>query len=299
MKMDKNGYDYLSRINKLARKKICRVGVVVFNANKDSENYLKKANKIVDVVVIGSKIKGLECYDIKDEKLAGEKVIKLLDDKSIDALVRGQLHPRPLFFPLCQKMGKGELAYFDGSMRVNALIFENKKTKRFFILTGVDLMSDVTFEQKMTEVKKMIKYTKDIGIKPYVAIMTMRRSKPKDAKPIKGLKEFSIIEENYQHMEKIYNEFKKDQKIKIGMFNIEYETAVEAGANLIIPPIGPVGNAFARSLCFFSGDWELISAQALQFRPYIIQEGFKTANGKAFYNHIIAAAADVNSNSKI
>lgn len=290
--MDKNCYGMAAKIMSEARRKRKRIGIVVFQTNNDVVKHLRLADRIAKVVVIGKKIKGLESYAISDPEVAGKRVINMLDNKEIDGLVRGQLHPRPLMLPLCKRLGS-ELKYFDGSMRINPFTFEHRKTHRFFILCGVDLMSGISYPQKRREVLTMVKHVKEIGLTPNVALMAMRRSKPKNAKPIKGLREFPIIEESYGYAEKIFSELKR-KKIKAGMYNIEYETAIKAGANIVVPPIGPVGNAFGRSLMFFSENWQLIRSQALMFRPYNIEDGYKTSNGKDFYWNIISAAATAN-----
>ena len=105
------------------------------------------------------------------------------------------------------------------------------------------------------------------------------------------MKTRDIIDESYNYSEQLLDYLKK-QNIKADFFNIEYETAVDAGVNIILPPIGAVGNAFSRSLVFFSDTWEGVAMSTPHFRPLIIQHSFKTGHGNLFYNVIIAAAAE-------
>jgi predicted methyltransferase MtxX (methanogen marker protein 4) len=187
-------------------------------------------------------------------------------------------------------MGR-ELSYFNGEKQVSMLIFENKKTKRFFVLGTAELGQGYDLEQKKYEAMEMAKYLKGWGIEPYIGVISMRRGKPKDAKPIPGYQPDPLIDKNYEYGEALVG-YLKEKGVKADFFNIEFETALDAGVNIILPSIGQVGNAFSRALVFFSENWEAVSMLPLHFRPLIIQHTFKTGHGRLFYNVIIAAAAE-------
>lgn len=287
---NKNTHGFAARLLTLAKKHRMKVAIGIDQPNPGIIKHLKQAKKIADIVIVGKKLSGFEGFALSEPQAIANKLLELLDSHYVDAVVRGQIHPRFLFLPIFQRMGM-ELSYFNGEKQVSMLIFENKKTKRFFILGTAELGQGYNLEQKKYEAREMAKYLKSWGIKPYVGVMSMRRGKPKNAKPIKGYKPDPLIDKNYKYGEALV-EYLKKQGVKADFFNIEFETAVEAGVNIIIPSIGQVGNAFSRSLVFFSENWEAISMLPLHFRPLIIQHTFKTGHGKLFYNVIIAAAAE-------
>lgn len=287
---NKNTHGFADKLLALAKKHRMKVAIGIDQPNPEIIKRLRQVKKIVDLVVVGKKISGFECFEISEPQEIADKLLNLLDSHYVDGVVRGQIHPRLLFLPLFQRMGM-ESSYFNGKKQVSMLIFENKKTKRFFVLGSAELGQGYDPEQKKYEAMEMAKYLKSWGIKPYVGVMSMRRGKPKNAKPIKGYNPDPLIDKNYEYGEALV-EYLKKRGVKADFFNIEFETAVEAGVNIIIPSIGQVGNAFARSLVFFSADWEIVSMLPLHFRPLIVQHTFKTGHGKLFYNVIIAAAAE-------
>lgn len=291
--MNKNTHNFSKKLISLSKKKKITVGIGLFNPDKEAIKYLRLAKEIVDVVLVGSKIKGFESYVASNEEEAANKLIELLDSKKIGAIVRGQIHPRYLCFPLLGRIGK-ERSCLDGSGKIMPVIFENKKTGRFFILASADLTQGFDIRQRKMEIIGMVNYLVKNGVTPYVGIMTMRRPKPKNAKKINGFNPFPIVEQTFKYAE-ITSKFLVGRGVRSDLFYIEYETAIKAGVNIIIPPIGPIGNAIARTLVFLSDEWEMIGAPALHYKPYTIEEVFKTASAKIFYNNIISAAASANS----
>ncbi len=266
------------------------VAIGIDQPTQDIVHQLKAVNRLAHVVVVGCKIRGIDSVPQTGSEQIAETLRTLLDTGAVDAVVRGQIHPRFLFLPLFRNMGM-ERSYLDGKGQVSALVFEHVRTKRFFVLSSAELSQGYDLEQKKFEALTIANFLKGYGIQPYVGIMTMRRGRPKNAKPIKGFRPNPIIDQTYLHAE-LLHAYLTQRRIRSDMFNIEYETAIEAGVNLIVPPLGAIGNAFARALTFFSENWEIVCASTLHFRPKIYQQCFKTGKGKMFYNLILAAAAE-------
>lgn len=287
---NKNTHGFAARLLTLAKKHRMKIAIGIDQPNAEIIKGLREAKKIVDLVVVGKRIPGFECIELSEPQQIAEKQIELADKHYVDAVVRGQIHPRFIFLPLFQRMGM-ESSYFSGEKQESVCVFENKKTKRFFVLATAELGQGYNLEQKKFEAMAMVKFLKQYGITPYVGVMAMRRGRPKNAKPIKGFKQHSIIDQTYDYAEELL-EYLKKNGIKSDFFNIEYETAINAGVNIIIPPLGAIGNAFARSLVFLSDSWEAIDMSTPHFRPLIMQHSFKTGHGRLFYNVIIAAAAE-------
>lgn len=287
---NKNTHGFAARLLTLAKKHRMKIAIGIDQPNQEIVKNLKAAKKIADLVIVGKKLSGFECIELGEPGEIANKLIELADTHYVDAVVRGQIHPRFLFLPLFQRLGM-KSSYFTGEKQESVCVFENKKTKRFFVLSTAELGQGYNLEQKKFEAMAMVRFLKGYGITPYVGVMAMRRGRPKNAKPIKGFKQHPLIDQTYGYAEELLKYLKK-RGIKCDFFNIEYETALGAGVNIIIPPIGAVGNAFARSLTFLSESWEGISMSTPHFRPLIMQHSFKTGHGKLFYNIIIAAAAE-------
>ncbi len=294
--MNHNTHGISSIIYSDAKKHRRRVVVAIKSADKTAIAYLKKVKRIVDVTIVGQRIPGFTSFEMTEEADMGLKMIELLEDGKVDAIVRGSVHPRYLFLPLFQKTGE-EMSYFTGKDKTTIVIFEHVKTKRFFALTSVDLWQGFDIKQKKKEALENAHFLKTMNIEPYVAVMAMRRAKPKGARRPKGYTPVDIVEKSCKDAEAT-SAYLRKQGIKADLFDIEYDNALKAGANIIVPPIGPIGNAFARSLCFFTDEWELISAPSLHFSPLAIEDGFKAGVGKSYYNHIISAAATYNRNHR-
>ena len=286
----KDTHGFAERLLRSAKKHRMKVAIGIDQPNPSIAKWLKAANKIADVTVVGKKIPGLKNIPLAEPQDIADKMIELLDAKTVDALVRGQVHPRTLFLPLFERMGM-RMSYFNGKGQQSVCMVQNTKTKRFFVIATAELGQGYNLEQKKFEALAMAKFLKSYGIAPYVGVMTMRRAKPKKAKSLPGFKQHPIIDETYKYAE-IVTDYLRKQGIKADMFNIEYETAINAGVNIILPPLGAIGNAFTRSLAFLSDTWEIVDMSTPHFKPLVVQHSFKTGTGKLFHNAIIAAAAE-------
>ena len=291
--MQDNTHYFSKILEQLAKKKRVKVAIGIQEWNDQDTSFFKKAEEYADIVFVGKEIPGFACYPAATQEEVGAKLIALMDSGEVDAVVRGQIHPRNIILPLFRRMGK-EKSYFTGQGRIGPIVFENKNTGRFFVLSTADLYQGFDFAQKKLEAFGMVAYLRAQGIEPHVAVMAMRRGKPANAQVISDMQTVPIIEETFEDSERLLG-LLKDEGVHAEFFNIEYETALKSGANIIIPPIGPVGNAIARTLTFFSGEWEMIAAPALHFRPLALEETFKTSSAKELYPHIIAAAGLANS----
>lgn len=285
-----NTHNYFAKLKALAKKRRVRIAIGIDKVSPDIVRSINRAKAFADITVVGTKVPGVKNIPLVEPQEIADTLLALLDNHDVDALVRGQIHPRFLFLPVFRRLGM-ELSYLNGIGQHTVAVFENAKTKRFFALGSVELTQGYDLQQKKSEALAIVHFLKEYGYTPYVGIMAMRRGRPKNAKPLPGFKPNPIIDQTYRYSELLLA-FLRRHRIKADLFNIEYETAVDAGVNIIIPPLGAIGNAFARSLIFFSDKWEVISNVPLHFRPLVIQHSFKTGKGRLFYNMIIAAAAE-------
>ena len=162
-----------------------------------------------------------------------------------------------------------------------------QKGEYCFVVSTSSIYQGMTLEDKIFEGERIIKYMKeDLGIEPKIGIMSSLR-------PTSKIGKYPLLDQ----MAAINTELAKYLQKKgydAKEYYFEYETAVWEGANLIIPAMGLVGNAWLKALMYL-GDWQILACPYLDL-GVIYEDGSR--NEKDFYWHIVHAVAMVNARSK-
>jgi len=226
-------YSLKQEIFKLAKKNNAKIAIGLLEASNSIKDSLKRASSFADITIIGKKIKGFKYIPANKDNIE-EKEVKLILSKKIDGLIRGQADTYKFEDLLSKKAG-----YSREQVLVSGL-FEDQ-FKRMFFTTSGSHSDGWTIKSKILMVDELIKKMNGLKIKPKIAFLTWVR-------PGSVGRNFFLDQswEQAEYLVKYYN--KKGYKVK--NYNIEIETALNDGANLICFATGASGNMFSRTLAF-------------------------------------------------
>jgi len=267
---------FLERVKKQATRP--KIGIAILRPIPETVDSLKKASEFVDITVVGARVDGFENIVEEDQDKAGAILIKLLKDDKVDGIVRGQVKDSCTLDEFHRQFNKEPLP---SNRKICPAVLE--KGEYSFIASSASIYHGMTFEDKKYEVERIIRYMReDLGVEPNIAIMSTLRPTSKVGKyPM--LDDMATINEQLaKHL--------KEQGYKVNEYYFEYETAVWSGANLIVPSMGVVGNAFFRAMTYL-GDWEFVSCPYLDL-GVVYEDGSR--NEKDFFWHIIHCASVIN-----
>jgi len=265
---------FLERAKKQKRK----IGIAILRPIPETISSLKKASKYADLIVVGAKVKGFENIIEDDTEKASKILIRLLKDKKVDGIVRGQVKDSYTLDVFFKEFNIEPIP----SNRKIAVSILQKDNYTFFISTG-SIYQGMTLEDKIYEVENIIKHMKDgFGLDPKIGIMSSLRPTSKVGK--------------YPALDKIAKintelcDYLLDKGYNAKEYYFEYETAVWDRCNLIVPSMGLVGNAWLKALLYL-GNWNLLACNYLNL-GVVYEDGSR--NEKDFFWHIIHAVAMCN-----
>jgi len=258
-----------------AKKQKRKIGIAIMRPIPETIKSLKKASKYADLTVVGAKVKGFENIIEPDQDKSSEILIKLLKEKKVEGIVRGQVKDS---FTLAEFFKQFEMAPIPSSHKVYVGIME-KGDYNFFISTS-SVYQGLTLEDKIFEVERIIRHMKeDLGVKPKIAVMGILR-------PSSNRGQYQLIDNISEQCTKFY-EYLISKGYDAKEYYMEYETAVWDRRNLIVPSIGFVGNSWIKSLLYL-GDWKLLTCNYLDL-DVVYEDGSR--NEKDFFWHIVHAVA--------
>ncbi|MFH0951612.1 MAG: hypothetical protein V1838_00275 [Patescibacteria group bacterium] len=267
-----------------AKKKKRKIGIVIMRPTPETIASLKQASNIADLVVIGSKVEGFNNIVEEDQDEAAKILITQLKENKVEGIVRGQAKDSYTFELFHKIYGKQKPP---SNRKVCPCIMESPDGKISFVMTSASIYHDMTLEDKKYLADRTIQYMEEVlKLKPKIGIMSSRR-------PTGLVGQFSILEDFAKNSAGLAQHLKK-KGYEVNEVYIELETAVAWGANYIIPTIGLLGNVIFRSLVYL-GNWRLISCPYLDL-GVVYEDGSR--NETDFYNHIVHAAAMLNSDKK-
>lgn len=256
-----------------------RVGIGIRRPVPETIASLQRAAEVAEIVVVGPKVDGFESIVEADEDEASRKLISLLKDGKIDALVRGQVKDSFTLDEFHRQFGRVPLP---SNRKVCPGIME--KGDYSFIVSTCSIYQGMTIEDKKFEIDRIIRYMEeDLGLVPKIGVMSTLR-------PTSKIGKYPLLD----NMAKLNSElaaYLRGRGYDATEYYFEYETAVWNRANLIVPSMGLIGNAWMKALLYL-GDWKLIACPYLDF-GVAYEDG--TRNEKDFYWHIVHAAAMANS----
>jgi len=263
---------------KKAKQQRRKIGIVIAKPIPETIKSLKKASQYASLIVITpTKIKGLDCIVEKKIDKASRILVTLLKKGEVNGIVRGQAKDSTtlkLFFKIFNKKE------IPANRKVYGTLL--KKGNKIIALGTASIYQGLNLADKKYEADQIIKYLTNLNIKPKIAVMSARRNTS-----IKN--KFLMIERLHQQAEKLVK-YLNQKGYQAKNYAFEYETAINDGCNLILCPLGIVGNAFLRALIYLGG-WQIIASCYLGL-GVVYEDGSR--NETDFFWHIVHAAARCN-----
>jgi len=258
-----------------AKKQKRKIAIAIMRPIPETIKSLKKASKFADLVVVGAKVKGFENIVEVDQDKSSEILIRLLKEKRVEGIVRGQVKDSYTMAEFFKQFGKEPIPS-------NRKVFANilQKGKCSFVASTGSVYQGLTLEDKIYEVERLIKHMKEeLNLTPKIAVMGILR-------PSSHRGEYEILDNITEQCAKFYG-YLKGKGYDVKEYYMEYETAVWEGCNLIVPSTGFVGNSWLKALLYL-GDWNMLSCNYLDL-GVVYEDG--TRNEKDFFWHIVHAVA--------
>jgi len=261
-----------------AKKQRRKIAIAILRPIPETIESLKKASKYADITVVGAKVNGFKNIVEKNENKASQILIKLLKDKKVDAIVRGQVKDSYTLEVFFKQFNKKPIP---SNRKVYTFLM--KKGKYSFFTTTSSVYQGLNMKDKIYEVERLIKYMKEeLNIEPKIGVMGILRPSSKRGK-------YKILDKITKNCTEFYK-YLTDKGYNAKEYYMEYETAVWENCNIIVPSIGFVGNSWIKALLYL-GDWKLISCNYLDL-GVVYTDG--TRNQKNWYWHIVSAVAECN-----
>lgn len=265
--------DLRKKIETLAHKKRAKIGIGLFKTTPSIIRSLKKSSAFCDITVIGRKVAEYKHIPATIKNI--EQVeIKALQNKKIHALIRGQADAF-LFEDWLAKMG--------GYDRKSLLLFEFviDQLGRSFFTTSGSHPDGWTIRSKKMQVDELLKIVKGFGLKPKLGFRTLVRPG--------SVGRNWFFDQTWEQAEYLVEHYTK-LGYQAKNYNIEIETAIADGVNLMVFSDGATGNIFSRALLFFTREPFLVYFHA-GIKEVIIQNNRTLQD---YGNHFLFAAAMVN-----
>jgi predicted methyltransferase MtxX (methanogen marker protein 4) len=259
-----------------------KIGITILRPIPETIDSLKRASQYAELTVIGAKIDGFTNIVEEDPDKASVILIDLLKTGQVDGIVRGQVKDSFTLDEFHRQFGKAPLP---SNRKIAPGILE--KGEYSFVVSTCSIYQGITLEDKIYEVERLIKYMKeDLKVEPNIGIMSSLR-------PTSHVGQYPLLDGIAEINQKLTAHL-KNKGYAVKEYYFEYETAVWSGANLIVPSMGLVGNAWLKALLYL-GDWDLVACPYLDL-GVAYEDG--TRNEKDFFNHIMHCTAMINGKNK-
>jgi len=267
---------FLEVVKKQVRKP--KIGITILRPIPETIASLKRAAEYADLTVIGAKVEGFKNIMEEDQDKASALLINLLKTGQVDGIVRGQVKDSFTLDEFHRQFGKEPLP---SNRKIGPGILE--KGDHSFVVSTCSIYQGMTLADKKNEVERIIKYMKeDLQVEPDIAIMSSLR-------PTSHVSQYPILDD-LAAINQALAAYLKEKGYKVKEYYFEYESAVWQNANLVIPAMGLVGNAWLRALVYL-GDWQMIACPYLDL-DVAYEDGSR--NEKDFFWHIVHCAAMIN-----
>lgn len=269
----------ISDIQKLflvqAKRKKRKLAIGIVRPEPEVVESVKKAAKFADLIVVGAKISGLNCFPTENDDEASHKIIELLAQGKIEGLVRGQVKDSYTY-----KIYKEKFHPSQTQFKLSHVVMA--KEERWFVAPSCSNYNALTLDSKKAEIERSAQWLQDLGIKPTIGLTSTRR-------PTGRVGEFSLIEEIAQRCEETAK-YLKNKGYDVKEYYIEYEQALWEGRNIIAPSLGMIGNTWVKALAYYGG-WTWICTPFLDQGAYYDNAA---RNNKNFLWPIISTVAWIN-----
>lgn len=261
------------KILEFAKKGRARVAIGLVKTNSEIVASLHRAVECADIIVVGEEIRNISNVIISNnsphrEQLIAEKLVDMLVNKDIDAVIRGNIVASKILPLLAKRFG------YDKVLR--SAILKDVKGREFF-LTPAAVTEGNFVKERLCMAVKTAKFAQGMGIVPKIAVLQTGDTH--------GLSEY--VEQSIDEADYIAGELSK-LGYQVCFKGYAIEKAVEA-CNLIISRNGIVGNAIWRSIIGLGGVQEIGDFCLI---PEIFIDGSKYWDD--YYQTILFAVALVN-----
>lgn len=265
--------DLRKKIETLAHKKRAKIGIGLLKTSPSVIRSLKKAQEFCDITVIGKKVAGFKHIPATQQTI--EQVeLKTLLGKKIQALIRGQADAFK-FEDWLAKLGGYDRRNMPGAM----LIID--AFERAFFTTSGSHPDGWTIRSKKMQIDELLAVVKSFGLTPKIGFRTLVRPG--------SVGRNWFFDQSWEQAE-----FLAQHYTKLGYqaknYNIEIETAIADGVNLMVFSDGATGNIFGRAIQFFTRDPFMVYLQG-GIKEIVIQNNRTLQD---YGNHFLVAAAMVN-----
>ncbi len=265
-------------LKEAARKKR-HIAVGIWRPDKEIINSLKKAKKYANLTIVGSKIKGFNCIDTKNDDEASKIIVDLAVSKKVDGFVRAQLKDSFTHHLFVEKTGV--------NLDLKFVPLFMSKGDYWFAISNPSNYNSITSEAQVSEAERLAEYMQNnLKIKPKIAVMSTRR-------PSGRVGEFKMLEEIAIKCEKTAEVLRK-KGYDVKEYYIEYETAVLEKRNIMVGSSGMVCNTWLKGLAYL-GDWKITHV------PYLDQGAYYDdcpRNNKNWFWPIVSTVAWINRENK-
>jgi len=261
---------------KLGRPKIA---FGMLESNPVIEESLRRGEECADLVLVSDQeIPGFKTVVAEKPE---HKIVDMLLSGEVDGIVRGTIDDFTTFYYYCEKTG------FDRYKGINPGLVETPevetssgKRKYQFFLSLASNPEGWELEEKIYLTEGIAEFMKNLGWEPKIGFFTSVRPGSVGKNP--------KMDGTWRDAEKCVKYFKAKGYNAIN-YNIETNTAVEDGANLLTPVNGMVGNQMFRMVLLCGG--KILIAPHINF-PHVYEDCSRTE--KDFLWHIKYAAAWAN-----
>lgn len=246
---------------------------------------LERAKQYADITLVGSEaIKDIKGFEIITSDDPNRKIIDILLADEVDGMVRGTLDTHITYEYYQEKTGEDVL--------FEPALIQATNGHQFF-MAPVSNREAWDLEEKLQQVIGTAKFIKEWGVEPKVAITTGIRIPTYERK--KDVKDgwVGMLNKTHEDAEHLVAELKKEG-IGAKNYEIESNTALKDGCNLLIAPNGMVGNQMFRML-LFSGA-KILAATRVGLSKFY-EENSRTEKDFEFHVKWIAAMINKKNNA--
>ncbi len=261
------------KILELAKKRRAKVSIGLLDPMPEIIESLKKAQELVDVVIIGAQVDGFECVEATKDDIE-EKQIDLILSGEHEGQVRGQSDTYT-YEDLLAKKGN-----YDRSKIMSLGLYEDAFGRTYFTSSGSHA-DGWTKVQKKYMCDILIQLAKDFEIKPKIGFLTWVRPG--------SLGRNFFFDPTFEQAEDLVKHY-TEKGYEAVNYNIEIEKALDDQANIIIFANGTSGNMHNRTYAYCANIMPLALPQT-GIKENITQN---SRNYKDYYNLVLYCAARAN-----
>lgn len=271
---------FSKKVEKLAKKNKVTIAFGLKAPDKEILKSLKNSKAYADITLVGPQaIKGVKGFPLIVDNNPEHRIATMLAQDEVEGIIRGTIDDFKTYEKYCELTGE--------KYTFSPAVLEDPKGRQF-IITAASNPDDWAKEDRLKHTLLNAAFMKQWGIEPEIAILTGERHEtyPRRKHIREGV--IGILNKTYEDAEWLVAELTK-QGYKAKNWAIDLNPAVEAGANIVCPVNGMVGNQMFRVLLFCGG--KVLTATRLGLSR-IYEDNSRTE--KDFLFHVKWLAALIN-----